>query len=1661
MAALKTFPLDLLGTAPSNKISGEVRTIRTNEDRIFIPTGGPFFTSSLKIWAGSTLLTNRQDYDAKELNRDATLASGKEVCNAIQIKHPGTTFTLEYRVIGGEYTELAYEISNFIKGTPINDLTKLDYASILYKPLTFPPAPHVHATTDWLGYGESIYILDQIRILAARGSTAMFNAIRTHAKNRIEDHIAEYIEINGVVTTDPTPSLNGNVLMIGNGKQPTPVAIDREAMFRELDERYFRNLINPLVRVGAVSDSFLPITTGFFNVTTPYIANYQTTAAAKVERNGDLLALTPATDGSIVRYVYGYVRGWKVENSLLGYKATNQQYRPPGLAPDEEIMQLFGVTNQTMLAAIYTVAAGGQVTFKEHAIVELNDTLLQDSHVLVRLGNALLRAIPAANANNIWSYRPSVARLRDGTYRIVSLVGTTEQGAIRLHVLNADKTVTRIDNWAAKKELRRVEHIADSPDRLISKTNTTISNLEVGKIKPFHWVKSDAPPGEEWIIDDTLATSGYTYGSTHYNDDMVVQVRGDAIHCHLSFANRVALYQNGNWRQNRDAFAGASYRIEPKASTPTYYWLRTKADVEEPSAYLTNTDQGFYRQLTDNPNAFEYRVPYDMTGGPNDVSAYRRSSQVRLTDGRDIYWRPRGSEGSVSAMQMNLYGSQIYDPQAMMNGYNVNRAFRMNGSLTQTIGASRFNLENPTVIPIDVGAIPMNSNLILLQTGQGYYGGGTRSVNLYAYKPSTTLVDYPTMELGLVRGFKTSDDRKLIASGVEPITFVNSRLSNGTCRYSSMIFQRKEPFVEETVYRSIVLDYNAGTLVKTQPYYLKQAGRDQIEFAINSIMAGDRNATYTSWALIISPEDPTVAIFDCMASRSNNRDYKVIRCAAKLTWNGSNELTGFEIRPESNQIVDGVLTITGVADPDAYRWYTNWGIQYNAAKTEMHWHGRHLTALIYPGNVNGSSAIFSYRMTYGADGFPVLSRYHVSSRYEGRKMIVTTPRGVGITWDNLAFGVYRIFQPFLDFNYVSGLAWSTQASDSFVYYTPRPTVSFKLRVTEDIDVQLGGVYSKVPLGVYELTDPVYSSVIDPRNKTIFVYVTLELGLAKLQFTEVAIPETTYTVYIGKCITDEFGILEATILPSSRIGNYRASAQPQGGAFSVSSGTANINQLLNWDADSPALGTDEGAGTAPPPVTPYMTVVGPNSVNITESIALSYNISPTGYQVNTVQWTSSNTDVATVDSSGRVTGTGVGNVDIVCRINGTLTASKTLAVSDNNVVVTINGDSIVNVTESKTYTTTVTPANYPVSGVGTWSSSDTSKLTVSGGATATVTGIRPGQVTLTKTLNGTKTGTKVITVSDSQVSVVISGTDTIEVTELDSLWYTINYPNLVIDTVVWSSSNPSAVSITQDGLIAGQSQGTSLITCTINGRYQATKQVQCIPRFVQTVINLADHGTFVSDSGYAISKNQTFNLRAIFEAVRGRAPNDTDDVTFQLPSGYGIVAPSTGTYAITLGAWPADTTYRPKLSNAGLILGRGGRGANTDGNLFGFLDAGEDGGRVIHVEQNTLEIINSGTIASGGGGGASGRGSVSTGGGGGGAPFGPAGSGYRGSPATAATLLNPGYGAGAGSGAKGGDGGNWGSDGQPGTGSTTQGRAGIVVTGSYIITNIGNGVIKGR
>jgi hypothetical protein len=85
MGQLINYPLDKSGRSATNKVSGEERYIAKNSDRVFIPTAGSYFTESLKVYAGTTLLTRNKDYFCESLNRNATMATGFEVCDAIRI----------------------------------------------------------------------------------------------------------------------------------------------------------------------------------------------------------------------------------------------------------------------------------------------------------------------------------------------------------------------------------------------------------------------------------------------------------------------------------------------------------------------------------------------------------------------------------------------------------------------------------------------------------------------------------------------------------------------------------------------------------------------------------------------------------------------------------------------------------------------------------------------------------------------------------------------------------------------------------------------------------------------------------------------------------------------------------------------------------------------------------------------------------------------------------------------------------------------------------------------------------------------------------------------------------------------------------------------------------------------------------------------------------------------------------------------------------------------------------------------------------------------------------------------------------------------------------------------------------------------------------------
>lgn len=147
------------------------------------------------------------------------------------------------------------------------------------------------------------------------------------------------------------------------------------------------------------------------------------------------------------------------------------------------------------------------------------------------------------------------------------------------------------------------------------------------------------------------------------------------------------------------------------------------------------------------------------------------------------------------------------------------------------------------------------------------------------------------------------------------------------------------------------------------------------------------------------------------------------------------------------------------------------------------------------------------------------------------------------------------------------------------------------------------------------------------------------------------------------------------------------------------------------------------------------------------------VSPNNASNKNVTWTSSNTSVATVSSTGLVTPKAAGNTTItVTTVDGGYTATCAITVTNSTIAVT--GVSIsqnqlsLTAGESSTLVATVSPENATDKSV-TWSSSNTSVATVSNGG---VTAISEGSATITvTTTDGNKTATCAVTVTAAAAS----------------------------------------------------------------------------------------------------------------------------------------------------------------------------------------------------------------------------------------------------------------------------------------------------------------------
>ena len=285
--------------------------------------------------------------------------------------------------------------------------------------------------------------------------------------------------------------------------------------------------------------------------------------------------------------------------------------------------------------------------------------------------------------------------------------------------------------------------------------------------------------------------------------------------------------------------------------------------------------------------------------------------------------------------------------------------------------------------------------------------------------------------------------------------------------------------------------------------------------------------------------------------------------------------------------------------------------------------------------------------------------------------------------------------------------------------------------------------------------------------------------------------------------------------------------------SVATVSGGIVEALSAGATTITLTTRDGGEKAYCKVTVIIPVesvaLNENSVTIREgeTYTLIATVSPSDAEDKSVTWSSSNTSVASVSSSGVITAKTVGNATITVKTNdGAKTATCQVTVKSKAIPVT--GISLNKTTlslasgDSETLYATITPSNATDQTVS-WTSSNTSVATVS--STGLVTAKTVGNATITATTtDGGKKATCSVTVTPIIVTGVTLNKYSLSMYENDSetLIATVSPSNATNKNVSWSSNNTSVATVSSYGQVQAKAAGKATITVTTeDGQIKAT------------------------------------------------------------------------------------------------------------------------------------------------------------------------------------------------------------------------------------------------
>ena len=238
------------------------------------------------------------------------------------------------------------------------------------------------------------------------------------------------------------------------------------------------------------------------------------------------------------------------------------------------------------------------------------------------------------------------------------------------------------------------------------------------------------------------------------------------------------------------------------------------------------------------------------------------------------------------------------------------------------------------------------------------------------------------------------------------------------------------------------------------------------------------------------------------------------------------------------------------------------------------------------------------------------------------------------------------------------------------------------------------------------------------------------------------------------------------------------------------------------------------------------------INVNKTETIKATIEPSDASNKKVIWTSSNTSIASVSSTGKITAIKSGQAIITAETeDGNFKSNIVVNVVVPVVAVTSvtldKTELVLNDKDTETLNATILPANATNQGV-VWTSDNTSVVTVSEGV---VTAKKPGTANITVTTNdGNKVSICKVVVNEVKVSdIKINNTNVeLEIGDTYKLVLTIEPNNATDKTVTWTSSDTTIATVSSSGLITAKKSGTATITAkTKDGSKSVTSTVKVI------------------------------------------------------------------------------------------------------------------------------------------------------------------------------------------------------------------------------------------